>query len=87
MAHGASQFDMSHAFPADLRAGHFDAAFIADDSLVAYSLVLTAVTFEVLGWAKDSLAEEAIPFWFQGTIVDGLWLGYLTIGPASNLFW
>ena len=70
---------MPHAFPAYLGTGYFDATFIADDSLIPYSLILTAVTFEVIGWTKNSLTEKAITFWLQGTVIDGLRLDDLAV--------
>jgi hypothetical protein len=76
---------MPHALPAYFGSGNLNAAFITDNTLVAYPLILTTVAFKVLGWAKDSLTEKAISFRLQGSIVNGLWFGYLTIGPASDL--
>ena len=85
MAYRACQFNVSHAFPTYFGTGYFDSTLITDNSFVADFLVLAAVAFKVLGRTKYSLAEKAVSFRFQRTIVYGLWLGYLAIGPASNL--
>ena len=86
VAHGTGQFDMSHPFTPDAGLGHFDAAFIANDALVAYSLVFTAETFVVLGGAEYSFAEQTVSFRFKSPVVDSLGLGYFTVRPALDLF-
>ena len=86
MAHRTGQLDMAHALTAYLGAGNLDAALVADNALVADSLVLTAVAFEILGRAENSLAEEAVAFRLERTVVYCLRLGYITVGPAPDLF-
>ena len=76
---------MPHPLPTHLSPGYFDTAFITDDSLVAYPLVLAAIALEILGWSEDSLAEQAVPLRLQGAVVDGLRLGHFTVGPAPDL--
>jgi hypothetical protein len=80
------QLDVPHTLSAYFGSGYLNAALIADDSLIAYLLVLTTVALEVFGRTKNSLAEQPVSFRLQGAIVDCLWLGYLAIRPASNLF-
>ena len=82
MTQRACQLNMPHPLPANLGACYLNAAFITDYPLKPYPLIFAAGTFEVLGRAKDSLAEEAVPLRFQRAVVDCLRLGYLTIGPA-----
>jgi hypothetical protein len=70
---------MSHTFPTYLSPGDLNTTLIANNPLVAYPFVLTAIALEVLGWTKDSLTEEPVPLWLQGAVVDSFWLGYLTV--------
>src|SRR5213076_1057025 len=79
------QVDVAHALAPDLRAGHLDAAALADDALVADPLVLAAVALPVLGRTEDALAEQPILLGLQGPVVDRLRLGHLTRGPAADL--
>jgi len=85
VADRAGEFDVAHALAANLGAGDFDAALVADDALVADALVLAAVALEVLGGAEDLLAEESVLFGLQGAVVDGLWLGDFAVGPGADL--
>ncbi len=76
---------MPHSFPTYLRPSYLNTTLIANNSLVAYPFILTTGTFKVFNRTEDSLTEKPVPFWLQGTVVDGLWLGYLTVGPAPDL--
>ena len=87
MADRRGQLDVSHALAADLRPGNFHATAIADDALIAHPLVFAAIAFKVLRRAEDALAEETVLLRLEGTVIDGLRLGYLSIRPVSNLFW
>jgi len=78
---------MPHPFPAYPGLGYLDATLIANNSLIAYPFILTTEAFKVLGWPKDPLTEKPVPLWLQGAVIDGLWLKYLTVGPALNLIW
>ena len=77
---------MTHAFSADLGAGNFNAAAIADHAFIAYSFIFSAVAFPVLGGAEDAFAEETVSFRFQRPIVDGFRFFYFTVGPFPDLF-
>src|SRR5213076_853292 len=79
------QVDVAHALAADLLAGHFDAAALADDALVADALVLAAVALPVLRRTEDALAEEAVALGLQRAVVDRLGLRYLAGRPVANL--
>ncbi len=48
---------MSHSFAAHLFLSNFNTTTVADDALVADSLVLAAMTFVVFYRPKDPLAE------------------------------
>ena len=82
MGDGGGQLDVAHPLPADLGAGHLDAAAVADLALVADALVLTAVAFPVLRRPENALAEQAVPLGLQGAVIDGLRLFHLAVGPA-----
>jgi len=69
---------VTHPLTAHLLAGDLDAAALADDALVADTLVLAAVALPVLGRTEDALAEEAVLLGLQRAVVDRLRLGYLT---------
>ena len=82
--HRSGQFYMAEPFTAYLGLDNFDAAFFANHSAVLHALVLTAVTFKILNRAKNLGAEQPVPLWFEGTIVDGLRFLYLTVRPIEN---
>jgi hypothetical protein len=46
---------------------------------VADTLVLTAIALPIFGWSKDALAKESVLFGLEGTVVDGLGLGYFAV--------
>ena len=77
---------MAHTLTANLGGCHFNAAVFADNALKANALVFAAVTLPVLHRSKDLLAEKTVTFRFQGAVVDGLGLFYLTMGPFANIF-
>ncbi len=57
VANWDSEVDVTHTLTANRGAGNFDTTLIADNTFVTNSLVLTAVTFPVLGWSKNTLVE------------------------------
>ena len=59
----------AHTLAAHLGARHFNAAAVADLTLVADTLVLAAVAFPVLRRSEDALAEQAVALRLQGAIV------------------
>ena len=63
MCDGHYQFDMTRALAAYLLLGNLDTASVADDTLVAYALVLAAGALIVLGRTEDALAEESVTLW------------------------
>ncbi len=85
MAHRTGKLDMPHPFPAYLRLGYLDPALIADNAFIAYPFILTAIAFKVLGRPEDSLTEKTVSFRFEGTVINRLRFGYLTVRPASYL--
>ena len=86
MRNRSSQLDVSHSLSSDLRLGDLYAAAVADNPLVADSLVLPAVALPVLHRSEDPLAEQAVLFRLERSVVDGFRLGYFTMRPFQNLF-
>ena len=85
MRNGRGQLDMAHTLAAHLGARHFNAAAVADLTLVADALVLAAVAFPVLRRPKNALTEQAVALRFQGAVVDGLGLFHLAVAPGTDL--
>jgi hypothetical protein len=81
----SGQLDMAHALAANARQRDFDAALFADDALVLHALVLAAQALVVLDRAEDARAEQAVALRLEGTVVDGLRLLDLAVGPGENL--
>ena len=86
MRNGRGQLDMAHTLAAHLGARHFNAAAVADLTLVADLLILTAVALPVLSGPKYPLAEQTVPLGLQGPVIDGLRLFDLAVRPFQNLF-
>ncbi len=76
---GAGELDVAEALAAHTAQGHFDAALVADDAAVLHALVLAAQALPVRDGAEDAGAEQAVPLRLEGTVVDGLGLGHLTV--------
>ena len=76
---------MAHAVTTNLCGGYFNTAALAGNTLEANAFVLTAGALPVPYRSKDLLAEKAVLFWLKGTVVDGLRLLYLAIGPTADI--
>ena len=83
---GRSQFDVAEALTADFAERDFDAALVADHATVLHALVLAAQAFPVRDRAKDASAEQAVPFWLEGAVIDGLGFCHFAMRPAPDLF-
>ena len=84
MGDRGGKVDMTHTLTPDLALGDLDAAAVADLALVADLLILTAVALPVLGRSEDAFAEQTVAFGLEGTVVDGLRLLDLAVGPAAD---
>ncbi len=73
------KFDVAHALTTNRRLGNFNTTALTNDALVSNTLVLATGTLPVLGRTEDLLAEQAIFFWLERAVVDGLWLLYFTV--------
>ena len=76
---------MAHAVTTNLCGGYFNTAALAGNALEANAFVLTAGALPVPHRSKDLLAEKAVLLWLKGTVVDGLRLLYLAIGPTADI--
>src|SRR5215475_8319926 len=76
---------MAHALAPDARQRHLDRALFADDALVLHPLVLAAQALVILDRPEDARAEQAVALGLEGTVVDGLRLFDLAVGPGQNL--
>ena len=72
---------MTHSFAAYILLSNFDSALFADLTLMADTLVLSAIAFPVLGRTKDLFAEKTVSLGFGGTVVDSLGLFNLAVRP------
>src|SRR4029079_19129836 len=85
MGNGRRELDMAHALAPDARQRDLDRALLADDALVLHALVLAAQALVVLDRSEDARAEQAVALGLEGTVVDGLRLLDLAVGPGQNL--
>ena len=86
MGNGCGQLYVAHPLAADPRACNFHTAAVTDNATVTDALVLPAEALPVLGGTEYSLAEESVLLRAEGAVVDGLRLGNLAVGPATDLF-
>ena len=77
--YGRGKLDVTHALASYLGTGDLNAAAVADLTLEADSLVLTAVALPVLCRAEDPLAEQTLSLGLERAVVDGFGLGYLAV--------
>ncbi len=86
MGYGSRKLDMSHSFPSDFRFGDFYTALFTGDTLVADTLVFTAVTFPILHRSENPFAEKTVLFGFLGSVIYSFGLGYLALGKFPYFF-
>ena len=92
MRYRCSQFDTSHTLTTYIGLGYFYTTLIADHTLVTDLTILTAMALPVFAGPENTLAEKAVLFRLQRTIVDRLRLLYNTYrrivvsgGPLTDL--
>lgn len=74
MGNRSCKLDVTHSFTSYLRACYLNSALVADLALEADSLVLSAVTFPILGRSENALAVKTVSLGLEGSVVDGLGL-------------
>ena len=82
---GRGKLDVAHAVAPDPRKRHLDAALLADHALVLHALVLAAQALVVLDRPENARAEQPVALGLERTVVDGLRLLDLAVGPGQNL--
>ena len=79
------KLDVPHPLATHLRTRDLNPAAVADHTLVADLLVLTAVAFPVLRGTENALAKQAVLLGPQRAVVDGFGLGNFAVGPCPYL--
>jgi hypothetical protein len=75
---------VAHAFPANPRQRHLDAATIADHALVLDAFVFAAGALPIPRRTEDPLAKEATLFRLEGAVIDRLRVLDLTLAPRPH---
>ena len=70
MRYGSSQLDVTHSLTSYLGFGNFYTALVAYNALISDALILTAVTFPVLGRSEYFFAEQAVLFGLLSSVID-----------------
>src|SRR5262249_44645804 len=76
---------MTHAFAADFGLNNFDSALFTDHTTMPHPLVFAAVALVIFGRTKNFGTEKAIPFWLEGSIVNGFGFFNLAVRPRTDL--
>ena len=85
MCHRYYELDVSGTLTAHFLLRHLHAAAVTHDALIANALIFAAGTLEILRRTEDALAEETVALRLVSAVVDGLRLGYLTVGVLQNV--
>ena len=80
----AGQFNVTHTLTSNASQGNFNATLFAHHTTVLQTLVLTTQALVVFYRAKNLCAEQTIALGLKGSVVDGLRLFHLAVGPGSN---
>ena len=86
MGNRARQLNVPHTLTTHLSQRYLNTAFLANNTTVLETLVLTAQALVVLYWAKNLGAEQAVTLGLKGTIIDCFRFLDLTIGPRTDHF-
>ena len=86
MSHWARKFDVAHSLSTNFCQRNFHTTFLADNTTVLESLVLSAEALVVLDWAKNLGAEKTIALRLERTVVNRLGLLNLAVRPRSDHF-
>ncbi len=84
-----SEFDMSHAFASDTIIRYFNAAMFADNSFEFWSgaFIFSAFAFVAASWTEDFLAEQAVSFRAQCSVIYRLRFLHLPVRNFFYAFW
>tara|TARA_B100001939_G_C16917747_1_gene607742 strand:- start:80 stop:379 length:300 start_codon:yes stop_codon:yes gene_type:complete len=84
MGYGGSQFHVAHSLTTHFGVSYLYTASVANYTFVADGLEFATIAFPVLGGSEDPFAEKTFSFWPKGSVVDGLRLLDLTVGPIPD---
>src|ERR1041385_8165792 len=84
MHNGNCKRDMSHAFASHTFLSDFDAAPIADDSLISDPLILTAMAFPIADRAEDFFTEQSVLFRPERSVINRLGFCYFPMRAGKN---
>jgi hypothetical protein len=59
---------------------------LADNASMLHPFIFATIAFIIFGGPEDLGTEEPILLRFKGSVVDGLRLLHLSMGPRLNLF-
>lgn len=79
------EHDVTHALTTYALLRYFYAASVTDDTLIANALVLAACTFPITNRSEDLFAKETVLLRTEGSVVDRLGLGNLTVRTIENV--
>jgi hypothetical protein len=79
------QFNVTQPFSANLGFGHFHAAPVTYDPLIAHPFIFTAVTLPIPGRPEYSLAKQTVPLRLQRPVIDRLRFFDFSAGPSPDL--
>lgn len=74
---------VAHTLTADLGFCHLNSAFVADNALMLYPLIASAVAFPVLRWSKYAFAEQPVLLGLERPIIYCFRLFNLTVRPLN----
>ena len=77
---------VAHTLTADLGFCHLNSAFVADNALMLYPLIASAVAFPVLRWSKYAFAEQPVLLGLERPIIYCFRLFNLTVRPLNYFF-
>ena len=86
MSHWARKFNVTHSLSTNFCQRNFNTTFLADNTAVLESLVLSAEALVVLDRAKNLGAEKTIALRLERTVVNSLGLLDLAVRPRSDHF-
>lgn len=86
MGNRRRQIDMAKSLTPHLGRDYLNPALFTDDSPVLHALVLSAVTFVILGGTEYLGAEQTITLGLEGSIIYCFGFLYLTEGTFPDLF-
>ena len=77
---------MAHSLASYLRAGNLNSAAVADLSLKAYFLELSAVAFPVFSRSENSFTVKTVPFRLLGSVIYSFRTLNSAVRSATDLF-